>query len=53
MSVEILPSRSTLSTFRNGPAAQGEIGNVSSALVKNGRAQDLRALAQREDRSDA
>ena len=45
MSVEILLSRSTLSTFRNGPAAQGEIGNESAALVGSGRAQDLRALA--------
>ena len=53
MSVEILLSRSTLSTFRNGPAAQGEIGNESTALVSSGRTQDLRAMAQREDHSDA
>lgn len=45
MSVEILLSRSTLSTFRNGPAAQGEIGHEIAALVDSGRAQDLRALA--------
>jgi ankyrin repeat protein len=29
-----------------------EIGNESAALIHSGRAQDLRALAQKEDRSD-